>query len=146
MQTKSSKQTKAEKSKSLSVRQLRTGELIRHILAEIFSRGALPAFEQESTSITVSEVRMSPDLRRATCFVLPLGGKRCDATLEELRKSNSWLNAKVAGKIRLKFAPKLVFCIDPSFDEARRIETLLQSKTVNRDLEKKHTEDDVSEE
>lgn len=144
MQTRKSRKMPTDK--STSIRQLRAGELIRHILAEIFSRGPLSAFGQNNISITVSEVRMSPDLRRATCFVMPLGGEQCDTALEELRRANSWLNTQVAGKVRLKFTPKLNFCIDPSFDEAGRIQNLLRSDNVVRDLLQMSDEADTSEE
>lgn len=118
-----------------SQRQLRAGELVRHAVVDVLTREELHDADFTGRSITVSEVRMSPDLRRAECFILPLGGVGSDETIAALNRAASWLSGQVARRVRLKFAPKLRFHIDDSFDQASRIGTLLSREDVARDLD-----------
>ena len=116
----------AGRNRGPSQRQLRAGELIRHALSEVFSREELHDDDLAGASITVSEVRMSPDLRQATCFVMPLAGRHADTVLAALKRRSAWLAGQVARRLELKFAPRLQFAIDHSFDEAAHIDALLR--------------------
>jgi ribosome-binding factor A len=124
-----------EHSSGSSQRQLRVGELIRHALAEMFSRGDIHDPTIEGHMITVPEVRMSPDLRLATIYVMPLGGKDEKAVVEALERNKKFLRGEVAHRVNLKFAPDLRFRVDERFDEAERIEKLLRTPAVQKDLE-----------
>jgi ribosome-binding factor A len=115
-------------------RHLRVGEEIRHALADIFLRGDCHALELHRVPITVSEVRMSPDLKNATAFVMPLGGQDKELMLEVLRESAPELRTLVAQRVELRHAPRIHFAIDISYDEASRIEKLLRSPEVAKDL------------
>jgi len=119
-----------------SQRQLRVGELVRHAVAEILARGQAPDKVLASHPITVPEVRMSPDLRLATVYVMPLGGRDKQAVLEALERNKKFLRGEVVRRISMKFAPDLRFLLDERFDEAERIEKLLRSPEVARDLGK----------
>lgn len=118
-----------------SQRALRAGELVRHALAEILARGDVHDAVIETHLITVAEVRMSPDLRLATIYVMPLGGHDEKAVLAALDRNKRFLRGEIAHRVNLKFAPDIRFRIDERFDEAQRIEDLLRSPTVARDLE-----------
>jgi ribosome-binding factor A len=117
-----------------SQRQLRVGELLRHAVAEILQRGEVhdPAFE--GTVVTVPEVRMTPDLKRATIYVMPLGGKGAEAIMAAFERNKRFLRGEIAHRIDLRHAPELEFRLDTSFDEAERIDALLRSPSVSRDL------------
>ena len=117
-----------------SQRQLRVGELIRHELADILSRGGIHDPVIERHMITVPEVRMSPDLRLATIYVMPLGGHDAKAVLEALDRNKRYVRGEIARRVNLKFAPEIRFCVDERFDEAERIEKLLRTPAVQRDL------------
>jgi ribosome-binding factor A len=112
------------------------GELVRHALAELLARGAVHDPVIATRTITVPEVRMSPDLQLATIYVMPLGGRDQEATLAALDRHKKFLRGEIARRINLKFAPEIRFRIDESFDEAERIERLLRSPEVIRDLKK----------
>ncbi len=114
-------------------RQLRVGELIRHALSEVLTRGADFDKVLAKNMITVPEVRMSPDLRLATIYVMPLGGRDKEAVLEALGNNRKYLRTEIAKRVNLKFAPDIRFLIDERFDEAERIEKLLRSPEVVRD-------------
>lgn len=116
-----------------SQRQLRVGELMRHALAEVLQRGEIHDPVLERHVITVPEVRMSPDLKIATCFVMPLGGHDKPAVIEALARNKRVLRAELARRTSLKFAPDLRFRIDGSFEEGSRIDDLLDSDRVRRD-------------
>src|SRR4051794_5670557 len=118
-----------------SQRQLRVGELIRHALADMLTRGEVHDPVIETHMITVPEVRMSPDLRLATVYVMPLGGKDEGEVIGALDRNKRFLRGELAHRVKLKFAPELRFRIDDRFDEASRIERLLQSPEVKRDVE-----------
>lgn len=111
--------------KGPSQRQLRMGELLRHVLSEIMARGEFRDPTLTGASITVTEVRPSPDLKNATVFVTPLGGTDVNAVVEGLQRARGYLRAQIAGKIEAKFTPELSFKPDTSFAEAERIEALL---------------------
>jgi ribosome-binding factor A len=115
-------------------RQLRVGEEIRHILARLLMRGELHDPSLAGVSVTVSEVRISPDLKNATVFAMPLNGKDTDDVLRGLNRSAPHLRSLVAQEIQLRYAPTLSFIADKSFDEAHHIEELLRSERVRRDL------------
>ncbi len=125
------------KSTGPSQRQLRVGELIRHALAEVFTRGEIHDAVLSQEALTVSEVRMAPDLRLATIFVLPLGGKDVTQILAALEANRRYLRGEVARAVNLKFAPEVRFRADESFDQARRIDRLLASDKVRQDLDKR---------
>lgn len=129
------KRANANQGRAPSQRQLRVGELIRHALAEIIQRGDVhdPAFEGKV--ITVPEVRVSPDLKHATAFVMPLGGQGAPEVLEAFERNKKYLRGEVAHRIHLRYAPELRFAIDTSFDEGDRIDALLRSPEVRRDLD-----------
>src|SRR5271156_1047415 len=117
-----------------SQRQLRVGELIRHELAAMLSRGDVHDPVIQAHMITVPEVRMSPDLRLATIYVMPLGGRDADAVIEALDRNKRYVRGEIARRVNLKFAPEIRFHIDERFDEAERIEKLLRTPVVQRDL------------
>ena len=124
----------ARSGKGPSQRQLRVGELVRHVLSDVLLRGEVRDPELQTASITVTEVRMSPDLRLATVYFMPLGGDATGRTRAALERSRAFLRARVAEAVDLKFAPDLRFAIDTSFEEANRVEALLHSPHVARDL------------
>jgi ribosome-binding factor A len=105
-----------------SQRALRAGELVRHALAEILSRGEVHDPVLEGHLVTVPEVRMSPDLRQATAYIMPLGGKDTKEVLDALERHKKYLRGEVAHRVNLKFAPEIRFRFDERFDEAERIE------------------------
>lgn len=117
-----------------SQRSLRVGELVRHALADMLSRGEIHDPVIESHLITVPEVRMSPDMRLATIYVMPLGGKDAQPVLEALERNKKYLRGELSHRVNLKFAPDLRFRIDERFEEAERIEKLLRTPQVQRDL------------
>jgi ribosome-binding factor A len=118
-----------------SQRQLRVGELIRHELADMLSRGDIHDAVVEAHMITVPEVRMSPDLRLATIYVMPLGGRDEEEVLTALDRNKKYVRGEIARRVNLKFAPEIRFRIDERFDEAERIEKLLRTPKVRRDLD-----------
>src|SRR5262245_21459560 len=124
-----------------SQRQLRVGELVRHALSEIFSRGEVVDEVLASHVITVPEVRMSPDLRLATAYVMPLGGRDTEPVIEALNRNRKFLRGEIARRVDLRHAPEIRFRLDETFDEASRIEKLLHSDKVRADLEAKRDDD-----
>jgi ribosome-binding factor A len=125
-----------------SQRQLRVGELIRHTLAEMLARGDVHDPVIEGHMITIPEVRMSADLRLATVYVMPLGGRDAEAVVAALDRNKRYLRGEIAHHVNLKFAPDLRFRVDDRFDEAERIEKLLRTPVVQRDLETKPTDEE----
>jgi ribosome-binding factor A len=116
-----------------SQRQLRVGEIVRHAIADILSQGSVHDADLEGHIITVPEVRMSPDLKLATIYVMPLGGRDTDAVIAALERNKKFLRGEVARRVNLKFAPDVRFRVE-RFDEAERIEKLLRTPAVQRDL------------
>jgi ribosome-binding factor A len=123
-----------EQSAGGSQRQLRVGELIRHEVAEMLSRGDVHDPVIEAHMITVPEVRMSADLRLATIYVMPLGRRNEEDVLDALERNKRYMRGEIARRVNLKFAPEIRFRIDERFDEAERIEKLLRTPEVRRDL------------
>ena len=118
-----------------SVRVLKVGERVRHILSELLARGEAHDDVLRAANISVTEVRMTPDLRNAKAYVKPLLGQDEAAVLKALRTNTAFFQKEVAKRLGLKFAPKLSFQPDESFDEADRIEQLLSDPKVVRDLD-----------
>lgn len=118
-----------------SQRQLRVGELIRRTLSDVLARGLVHDPDLESMSITVGEVRTSPDLRVATAFVLPLGGEGADEALAALRRNRHELRRAVSKAVALKFSPELRFALDDTFDRMDETRRLFAQNSVQRDLD-----------
>ncbi len=108
-------------------RQLRVGEELRHALAGILARGEIHDPDVSGTAVTVTEVRVTPNLRQATAFVTPLGGRNAEAVLAGLERCAPWLRGQVTRQVRLKYSPELRFRLDRSFDRASRIDALLRT-------------------
>lgn len=117
-----------------SQRQLRVGEQVRHAIAEILAQGSVHDADLEGHIVTVPEVRMSPDLKLATIYVMPLGGRDTELVIAALDRNKKFLRGEVARRVNLKFAPDLRFRVDERFDEAERIEKLLRTPAVQKDL------------
>ena len=130
------------KGRTPSQRQLRVGEELRHVLAEVLARGELRDPALKDLSITVSEVRASPDMRHATAFVMPLGGTADPVELmAALNRAAPFLSHEVGRRITMKYTPSLHFELDSVFDEAQRIESLLRQPDIARDLKRDGTDD-----
>ena len=127
--------TRDKGARAPSQRQLKVGELIRHALAEIFSRGDVMDDVIARHSLTVPEVRMSPDLKIATCYVMPLGGGEANEVIKHLEQHKRFLRGEVAKRVDLKFMPELRFREDTTFEASSRIDALLASPQVTRDLD-----------
>jgi ribosome-binding factor A len=120
-----------------SQRQLRVGEEIRHLLAELLERGDMRDPELRDARITVTSVDVSPDLRNATAFIMPLGGQDKERLLAAMKRAAPWFRARVGEKAGLRSAPDIRFQLDTTFDEADKIGTLLRRPDVARDIEDK---------
>jgi ribosome-binding factor A len=121
-------------------RMLRVGELVRHALAGLFARGEIEDEALAGVTITVPEVRMSPDLKLASAYVMPLGGERAAEIVAALNRHQRFIRGRVAPEIDLKFAPEIRFFVDETFEQFGKIDALLKSDRVQRDLH--HDEDD----
>jgi ribosome-binding factor A len=119
-----------------SVRLLRIGEQVRHVLSELLQRGDVHDDVLQSHLVSITEVRMSPDLRHATVFVKPLLGQDEQEVLKALRQNTAFLQREVARRVRTKYAAKLKFLPDESFDESSHIEQLLRAPRVAQDLDR----------
>jgi ribosome-binding factor A len=117
-----------------SQRQLRVGEELRHALAELLRPGELRDPALHGANITVTEVRVSPDLRNATAYVMPLAGANAEEIMAGLRRSASFLKGRIARTVELRQVPNIAFALDGAFDNAARIAALLASPEVERDL------------
>src|ERR1700750_2438063 len=124
-----------------SQRQLRVGEIVRHAIADLLSQGSVHDPDLEGHISTVPEVRMSPDLKLATVYVMPLGGRDTEVVLAALERNKKFLRGEVARRVNLKFAPDVRFRADDRFDEAERMEKLLRTPAVQRDLAPDSDED-----
>ena len=124
-----------------SQRQLRVGELVRHAVAEMLARGDVHDPVIEGHFITVPEVRMTKDLRLAIIYIMPLAGRDADEVLAAFERHKKFLRAEIAHRINLKFAPDIRFRIDERFAEAERIDQLLRSPAVKRDLDPEEKSD-----
>jgi ribosome-binding factor A len=125
-----------KRSQGPSQRQLRVGEALRHALAEILARGELRDPELAGLQVTVTEVRVSPDLRAATAFVVPFGGGDAAALAKALNRATGFFRMRLSDAVELRVAPTVHFAPDLSFDKAERIERLLQDPSIIRDLKK----------
>ncbi len=124
-----------------SQRQLRVGELVRHALADMLTRGDVHDAVIEAHLITVPEVRMSPDLRLATVYIMPMGGRDAEAVVAAFERHKKFLRTEIAHRINLKFAPDIRFRVDERFEEAERIDKLLHSPEVARDLKRENDDE-----
>jgi len=122
-------------------RMLRVGELVRHALAGVFARGEIEDPLLEGKVITVPEVRMTPDLRLASAYIMPLGGEGAAEIVEALNRHQRFIRGRVAPVLDLKFAPDLRFFVDNTFDEFGKIDALLRSDRVQRDIHKDEDEE-----
>jgi ribosome-binding factor A len=122
-------------------RQLRVGEELRHLLAELLRPGELRDPALREANVTVTEVRLSPDLRNATAFVMPLGGANAEEIMAGLRRSAPFLKNRLARKIELRHMPNIAFAFDDAFESAARISALLSSPAVERDLHQPEDDD-----
>jgi ribosome-binding factor A len=125
----------AETPENRSVRLLKVGEQVRHVLSDILARGDVHDDVLAKHLVSVTEVRMSPDLKHATVFVKPLLGKDEAIVLKALRTNTAYLQSEVAQRVNTKYAARLKFLLDESFDEGTRIDQLLRDPKVARDLE-----------
>ena len=126
---------KVETAEGRSVRLLRVGEQVRHVLSEVLARGDVHDETLQSHLVSVTEVRMSPDLRHATVFVKPLLGQDEAVVLKALRTNTAYLQGEVARRVNTKYAAKLKFLSDESFDEGGKIDAILRSPHVSQDLD-----------
>ncbi len=124
----------------ISQRQLRVGELIRHELADLLARGEVHDPVIEGHMITVPEVRVSADLRLATIYVMPLGGRDAKEVIDALERNSRYVRGEIGRRVNLKFAPEIRFRIDERFEEVERIEKLLRTPAVQRDLRSRNDE------
>ena len=122
--------------KGPSQRMLRVGEMVRHKLADMLARADIHDVVLASHVITISEVRMSPDLKLATAYVMPLGGKDISPVIEALNSHRKYIRGEIAREVNLRSAPDVRFREDETFEEATRIDRLLYSERVRRDIEK----------
>ena len=127
--------SKDNKASGPSQRSLRVGELVRHALAAMFARGDVDDDALRGTVITVPEVRMSPDLKIANAYIMPLGGQHAEEIVAALNRHAKYVRGRVAPQINMKFAPEVRFFVDETFEEASRIDALLRSKKVQQDLD-----------
>jgi len=125
---------KTQTTEERSVRVLRVGEQVRHVLSEILQRGDVHDEVLAKHLVSITEVRMSPDLRHATVFVKPLLGKDEEVVIKALRTNTAYLQREVAHRVKMKYAARLKFLADESFDEGSHIDQLLRSPEVARDL------------
>ena len=125
---------KHQKNREPSQRQLRVGEELRHALSRILQRGELRDPALQDVAVTVTEVSVSPDLKNAIAYVMPLGGEHRDEVIAALMRSAKYLRGQVAREVGLRFTPGLAFALDTSFDHASRINELLHRPEVERDL------------
>ena len=123
---------------------LRVGERVRHALASFLARGEVDDDTLAGAVVTVPEVRMSPDLKLANCYVLPLGGERAQEIADALNRHQRFIRGRIAPELDLKFAPEFRFFVDETFDEFGKIDALLRSDRVQRDLKDDDGEDQTS--
>ena len=121
---------------------LRVGELVRHALADIFARGEIEDEALVGSVVTVPEVRMTPDLKIANAYVMPLGGVHAEEIVAALNRHQKFIRGRIAPRINMKYAPDVRFYVDETFEEAGRIDALLRSDRVKRDLEDDGSDED----
>ncbi len=134
-----------QKSTGASQRQLRVGELVRHALADLLIRGDVHDPDLAGVPVTVPEVQMSGDLRLATIYIFPLGGEGGDKIVAALERNKRYLRGEIAHRVNLRYAPDIRFRLDTAFENAARIDALLRSPAVQRDLKPRDPPDDAAE-
>jgi len=139
---KSARHTRRDNSQGPSQRQLRVGEMLRHALAEVLRENEIRDADLEGVSVTITQVKPSPDMRYATVFCEPLGGQNAKVIIAALNRHKGFLRGEMGHRITTKFTPDLRFVEDESFAEAQKIETILKSPEVQRDLTATHDEED----
>jgi len=123
-------------SKAPGQRQLRVGEELRHVLVEVLSREELRDPAMEGVSVTATEVRIGPDLRQATAYVMPLGGGEVQPIIDALNRAAGFIRGRISRMVNLRYTPSFAFEADTAFDEASKINTLLrQAKPTAKDLD-----------
>jgi len=140
----SARHTRRDNSQGPSQRQLRVGEMLRHALAEVLRENEIRDADLEGVSVTITQVKPSPDMRYATVFCEPLGGQNAKVIIAALNRHKGFLRGEMGHRITTKFTPDLRFVEDESFAEAQKIETILKSPEVQRDLTATHDEEDDS--
>jgi ribosome-binding factor A len=134
--------TRSRKSTGPTQRMLRVGELVRHALSKVLTRGDIIDPVVERATITVPEVRMTPDLKLAKAYIMPLGGEGAEELVAALNKHTKFVRGRIAPELDLKFSPDIRFYVDDTFDEASRIDALLRSEKVQHDLAADDDEDE----
>lgn len=129
--------SKTKSAKGPSQRMLRVGEMVRHKLSELLIRGEIHDDVLASHVVSITEVRISPDLKLATAYVMPLGGKDTEKVIAALEKHKKFIRSEIAETLDLRYAPDIRFREDETFDEVSRIDALLHSEKVRRDVQKK---------
>lgn len=129
------RESNARSGRERSQRQLRVGEVIRHALVTVLARGDLRDPDLDGVSITVTEVRVSPDLRNVTAFVMPLGGIGTERIIEALKRAAPYLRRRIGENSTMRYLPALTFVLDAAFDQGSRIDTLLRAPDIARDLD-----------
>ena len=132
--------SKDNKANGPTQRSLRVGELVRHALAAMFARGDVE--DDALRGAVITEVRMSPDLKLANAYIMPLGGQHAEEIVAALNRHRKFVRGRVAPQINMKFAPEVRFHVDDTFEEASRIDALLRSEKVQRDLDEDDGETD----
>lgn len=127
-----------------SLRQLRVGEELRHALARILARGGLADPALADANITVTEVKVSPDLKNATAFVTPLGGTDLEPTVKALNRAAAYLRGQLGHEVTLRYTPRLGFAADHSFEHAQRVRQILENPRVRQDVENPAAEEQES--
>jgi ribosome-binding factor A len=128
--------------RTASQRQLRVGEELRHVLAQVLARGDLRDPDLAGRTITVTEVRISPDLKNATAFIVPLGGEHAPEVLKALKRCSAYLRGAIGHEVRLRAVPRLSFELDVSFDYAQRVDEILHRPEVQQDIRPVDRDDD----
>lgn len=136
--------TRSNKSKAPSQRMLRVGELVRHALSKVLTRGDIIDPIIEVATITVPEVRMTPDLKLAKAYIMPLGGDGAEELVKALNKHAKFVRGRIAPELDLKYAPEVRFYVDDTFDEAFRIDSLLRADRVRQDVPEEDVPDEGS--
>jgi ribosome-binding factor A len=139
----SARHVRRDGSNGPSQRQLRVGEMLRHALAEVLRENEIRDPDLEGVSVTITQIKPSPDMRYATVYCEPLGGKNARAIVAALNRHKGFLRGEMGHRIAIKFTPDLRFVEDESFAEAEKIETILKSPEVQRDLTATHDEEDA---
>ena len=137
-----SRHARHDNSRGPSQRQLRVGEMLRHALSEVLRENEIRDADLDGVSVTITQVKPSPDMRYATVFCEPLGGENAKAIIAALNRHKGFLRGEMGHRISTKFTPDLRFVEDESFAEAQKIETILKSPLVQRDLTATHDEEE----